>query len=105
MKRQTISVAKAVNIFESSGKQTYLDTYKILRSVFFKLVREVFEASGAYLYELIEDEAMEFTAGIFTVCIEWSNITITNNLSNATCDLMTFMNIGKVALISYKGEY
>lgn len=96
MKRQTINVAQAINLFEEQGKRYKLETDKVLRTVFFKLARTIMEISGAYKYNLVEDEVLECNAGLFTMCIDWTNITITNNLTNQTCDIMTYTLVGKV---------
>ena len=99
MRRTFINIHSAVNKFEQQTKVPILNASRILKSTFFNTVREIIRIAGAHQLNLFEDDIIEVNTGIFTLCVEWTDITITNNLTNQTCDIMTYTKIGNVLCI------
>lgn len=96
MKKYKININVAVNKFEQETCKAKLQSQKVLNSIFYQTIREVIRQAKAYNLDLIEDECIEISYGMYTVSICWDDITITNNLTNQTCDIMTYFKIGNV---------
>lgn len=96
MRETFINIHSAVNKFEQQTKVPRMETARILKSIFYNTVREIIRIAEAHQLNLFEDDIIEINAGIFTLCVEWTDITITNNLTNQTCDIMTYYKIGNV---------
>lgn len=99
MRETFINIHSAVNKFEQQTKVPRMATTKIFKSIFFNAVKEIIRIANAHRLNLYEGEVLEVNAGLFTLCVEWTDITITNNLTNQTCDIMTYLKIGDVLYI------